>query len=142
MSAEPVVVDASVVVKWYVEEPDAEAARRLLQERPAFLAPDLLWCELASAFRAKVRRGSITSREALMLLGAALDAAVETVPTRELTMEAGHLALQLSHPIYDCMYLALAIREGIALATADRWLAAALHHHPALRRRVELITSA
>jgi predicted nucleic acid-binding protein len=33
---------------------------------------------------------------------------------------ASELALQLAHPLADCLYLALAERLGVALITADR----------------------
>ncbi len=44
------------------------------------------------------------------------------VPSAELVERACTLALGLDHPVYDCLYLALAEREGVALVTADRSL--------------------
>lgn len=136
------VVDASLVIKWYIEEPGAIAARRLLSEAAELWAPDLLWPEVANALWAKVRRGQMDGEEAARVLTAALDAAIETVPTRELALEAQQLALTLSHPVYDCMYLALAVRGKMLLATADRRLASAVRSVPALQRRVQLLESA
>ena len=40
------VIDASVIIKWFVEEVHAEAARRLQDDQYELLAPDLLWPEL------------------------------------------------------------------------------------------------
>jgi antitoxin FitA len=41
----PNVVDASVVIKWFVDEVHAEAARRLPEDQYELFAPDLLWLE-------------------------------------------------------------------------------------------------
>jgi predicted nucleic acid-binding protein len=41
------VVDASVVVKWFVPEVYSEAAKRLLSEANDYFAPDLLFAETA-----------------------------------------------------------------------------------------------
>lgn len=42
------------------------------------------------------------------------------------------LATRLDHPVYDCLYLALALDRGAALATADRRFAAAITRAGAL----------
>ena len=39
-------------------------------------------------------------------------------------MEALALACHLNHPVYDCLYLALARREAAAVLTADKRLMA------------------
>jgi predicted nucleic acid-binding protein len=49
-------------------------------------------------------------------------APVETVSLEALVSEATRLALQLSHPVYDCIYLALAAQRDLPLVTADRGL--------------------
>lgn len=43
-------------------------------------------------------------------------------PDRHLQVEALALACHLDHPVYDCLYLALARREASALLTADQRL--------------------
>ena len=42
------------------------------------------------------------------------------VPARELLLPALDISVELRHPIYDCLYLALADREGEMLVTDDR----------------------
>jgi predicted nucleic acid-binding protein len=44
----PLMVDASIVVKWLLPEPHSIPARRVLTERNDLLAPDLLWAELGN----------------------------------------------------------------------------------------------
>ena len=48
----------------------------------------------------------------------------DVVPNEQLLPEAIRLALANQHPVYDCLYLALAIERREPLATADRRLAA------------------
>ena len=45
------------------------------------------------------------------------------VPLRALQDQALDLALRSGHPVYDCFYVALAMREAVPLLTADRRLA-------------------
>ena len=51
------------------------------------------------------------------------DALVETASSKSLFTRAAVVSLDLEHPIYDCIYLALAERKGWPLATADQKLA-------------------
>jgi predicted nucleic acid-binding protein len=44
-----VVVDASVAIKWFIQEPDRTAARLLLEPDKRLLAPELLVAEVANA---------------------------------------------------------------------------------------------
>jgi len=69
---ETLVVDASVAVKWFLPEPDAEPAVALLRAGHRLIAPDLLWIEVASVLWKVVRRGSLTAGPAR---GATLPAA-------------------------------------------------------------------
>ena len=43
-------------------------------------------------------------------------------PDRHLQVEALALGCHLDHPVYDCLYLALARREAALLLTADQRL--------------------
>lgn len=45
------------------------------------------------------------------------------VPLQALQDQAHSLALRRDHSVYDCFYVALAMREGAPLLTADRRLA-------------------
>jgi predicted nucleic acid-binding protein len=117
------VVDASVVVKWFLPEPSQPAALRLLRHYQAesikLFAPALIILEVSSVFCKRVRRGEMSAtraKEAYRLLK--INAPV-LVDDRELMDEALKLALSSGQALYDCLYLALALRQGCEMITAD-----------------------
>jgi predicted nucleic acid-binding protein len=75
--------------------------------------------EAGNALWRRVGRGEITFDEALALLAGLDDIPVGYVDERGLVAPALALAEAMNHPIYDCIYLALALREDCGLATAD-----------------------
>jgi predicted nucleic acid-binding protein len=121
------VVDASVAIKWIVEEPDSGLARSLAPAR--LEAPDLLPIECANILWKKAAIGDLTRQEAAQRLGFLLHAPVTYTASRELLGLALDLALEWRHPVYDCLYAALAIRRNIPLVTADERLAGAARKH-------------
>ena len=111
------VIDASVAIKWVVEEPGT--AEALALRRHQLLSPDLLIPECANTLWKKVRRQEIGSNEAALAARLLQRADVELVPMRGLLEPATRLAIQLDHPAYDCVYLALAQASGCSFVTAD-----------------------
>ena len=112
------VVDASVAVKWVVQEEGSDQAVRLI-DGPRLIAPDLLVPECANILWKKARRGELTREEAMAAAGLLVRADVELVPTRALMASALRLALDLDHAAYDCTYLALALERDVRFVTAD-----------------------
>ena len=126
------IVDANVALKWFLpEEHDAEALALLGHD---LIAPELLWIEAANVLAAKVVSGRI-HRGLLDRAPGLLDLAIATrVQDHELISAAQALSVELRHPIYDCLYLALLDRHDAVLVTADGRLLRALGDHR-LRRR-------
>ena len=123
-AAPPVaVLDASVAVRWVVAEEGSEEAAALLQSDTSWIAPRLLLTEVASALRRKVAEGALAAAEAAQALDALLQAAAESViqlvEDEQIVVQALLLAISIEHRVPDCLYLALAEREGAAIATAD-----------------------
>jgi predicted nucleic acid-binding protein len=122
----PQVVDASVVIKWFVNEVHAEAARRLQEDQYQLFAPDLLWSECGNILWKKVRRGELTPDEARLIWGGLEQQPISTFPSRSLLDLALEIALDANRTVYDSCYLAAALLVGCQLVTADRKLFNAL----------------
>ncbi len=109
------IVDASVAVKWFLDEEGSDLAADLAHRD--LLAPELIYAEVANALWKKRARGELNAAvEPIDRLDTLLLAAVPIAP---LSLEAARLADDLRHPVYDCFYLALAVRENTVLVTAD-----------------------
>jgi predicted nucleic acid-binding protein len=114
------VVDASVGAKWVLPEIHADAARRLLSGDHFLLVPDLFFLEIANVLWKRVRSGQDTEENArAALLGFDL-ITLEVHSSRDLAVSALEIACREQRTAYDGVYLALAIREGIRLVTADQ----------------------
>ncbi|MBE7218500.1 MAG: type II toxin-antitoxin system VapC family toxin [Caulobacteraceae bacterium] len=114
-----VVVDASVAVKWVLEEPGSDEAEALIQEE--LIAPPLFETECANVLWKAWRRGELSAQEARTKLD---DILAGGVALRQPSLnEALSIATRLDHPVYDCAYVALALEGESAFATADRKLA-------------------
>lgn len=114
-----IVVDASVAVKWMVAEPGNDAARVLLDLPDPLIAPDWLMLEAASAFWRKVKSSELLEIHAMRHIDDLPEFFSRLFDSRELARSALSLGFRLRHPVYDCLYLALAQREGCRLVTAD-----------------------
>lgn len=115
------IIDASVAVHWIVETPLSDAA--LAYRGRQIEVPWLFFSEVGNALCKYVRAGMITEDMAASGLETLATPLVKVASDRELAPEALRLAVFLNHPIYDCLYLALAQRRGSALVTADTKLA-------------------
>jgi predicted nucleic acid-binding protein len=126
------VVDASVVIKWFVPEIHSEVARRWLGASHDYVAPDLLFAEAGNAVWKKVRRKELDPDEGRRLLEDLSQVAVEGVATRSLLRDALALALSAGITVYDAMYLTLAVRLETEVITGDDRFADKIAEHPLL----------
>ena len=114
----PAIVDASVAVKWFVEDVLSGQAVAAIN-RYDFFAPSLILAETANGLWKYARRGDMAvddCREAVCRL----PGFVRTTPDEDLVEDAMALSVSLDHPAYDCLYLALARRLSLPLLSADR----------------------
>jgi predicted nucleic acid-binding protein len=114
------VIDASVAIKWVIEENGTREALALRRHR--LFAPDLLVAECANVLWNKMRRSELSADEARFAARLLERADVELVPMRPLLESATALAIALDHPAYDYIYLALAEDLSCDLVTPDRRL--------------------
>jgi predicted nucleic acid-binding protein len=117
-------VDASVALKWYVEEPGTQAARRLFLSGEPLVAPELIIAEFCSAAWRFLQRQELTAKQYDELIAQIGPQFEDLAPMRPLSSRASTIARILNHPVYDCFYLALAEREDAPLVTADKRLLA------------------
>lgn len=113
------VIDASVAVKFFVQEVNTEAARRLLTIPDLLIAPDWLLIEAASTFWKKVKRSELLAVHAERHLSDLPLFFARLYPADDLVEGAFTWSLRLRHSVYDCLYLALALAEDTRVVTAD-----------------------
>jgi predicted nucleic acid-binding protein len=131
------VVDASVAVKWVVDEPGTGQALKLRGH--ALAAPDLLVAECANILWRKVRLGELSGPEASLAISLLVRADIELVPMRSMARRAVDLSVALDHPAYDCMYLALAEAIERPFVTADARLLRRAAAAATLGRSIDVI---
>jgi len=133
-----IVIDASVAVKWVLSEADSDAADALLDQD--LMAPSIWLAEAANVLWRKGRTGEITTEQANARLSELLQAPVASLPIEPDLEPALKLAMEIGHPVYDCIYLALALHHRTHVVTADRRFASAAST-PALAGSVRLLTA-
>lgn len=94
--------------------------------------------EAASAFSRKVRDSELLLVHAKRHLEELPNFFERLYPSQPLAEAALLLSYRLRHPIYDCLYLALAEREDTRLVTADQEFAA-VAYAKGFGARVELL---
>ena len=131
------VVDASIVVKWLVDENLSEEASGLLKSEATLIAPALVFAEVANAMWAMRRRGYIDVDDMTEAVHALQRAPIATpVSMNGLAAAAARLATDLDHPAYDCFYLALAIQTQYPMVTADARFLDKVRSHPYLAESI------
>jgi predicted nucleic acid-binding protein len=93
-----------------------------LRQKARLMAPDLIVAECANILWKKVQRKELSNDEALIAARLLQSAEIELVPSRALLESATRLAIELDHPAYDCLYLALAVENDCRFVTADERL--------------------
>lgn len=134
----PLIVDASVAVKWIVHEPFQDQALELVADND-IIVPDLLPAEVRNALVNRVRRRLSTAQAARTA-----EMAFRAIPliierSTDQLDQAFNLALTFEHPIYDCVYLALAMTRELRLVTADLRMFDLAQRIPELQARVRLL---
>lgn len=122
------VVDASVALRWLLEEPPGGSAGALedhLSGRQVLVAPELLRYEVGNVL---VNKSSLSFDDAADLFDHFLELEVQTYTLgaeehRESLLLAGRFGITA----YDASYLALSRALNVRLVTADKKLATRAH---------------
>ena len=120
----PVVIDASLAVKWPVEEDNSDKAHAVLQPWVAQditrIAPYLMPFEVANALHRRVLGGELSHADSTRMIAHLPESQFELHQPPGLHVRALRLASQLNQTAaYDAHYLALAESFGCELWTAD-----------------------
>src|SRR5689334_13694911 len=120
------VLDASVAMKWVLPEPDTPEAVRLRNDFRLglcdLIAPDVFVPEVAHGLTKAERRGIIPIGVAERRMLNVINCLPGLYPALPLSRRAIQIASRVRIAVYDCMYVALAEREGCELITADQKL--------------------
>jgi predicted nucleic acid-binding protein len=84
------------------------------------IAPELLVAECANILWKKVQRNELMHDEALLAARLLQGAEIELLPMRSLLESATQISIEIDHPAYDCLYLALAVEKKCKFVTADK----------------------
>ena len=134
-----IVADASILLKWFVEEEDRshalELRQRHLEGRDIIAAPELVFYEVANAF---VCRTQLPPSEIEENLNQLLAYRLEVASWLEL-LNVASIARKYSLTIYDASYAALAQALRCRLVTADERLLARLKGMPHVHHLREVV---
>ncbi len=124
------VLDSSVAFKWEVVEAFSDKAQRLRADFQAaiheLLAPDVFEIEIAHALTRAERQGRITVGQAGILWADVMSTPPVLQQSGPLVPRAIAISSAMRIGVYDCLYVALAEREGCEFVTADTKLLANL----------------
>jgi len=127
------VLDASVAAKWFLPssgETYATQATAILETFAAgklrLMVPDLFWPEISNVLWKAFRSGRISEKAADEALTSLTAQQIVTAPSMPLINSAFAIAAAFQRPVYDAIYVTLAVRANCPLVTADERLANAL----------------
>src|ERR1700692_2281515 len=103
--------------------PDALA----LRQKAKLIAPELLVAECTNILWKKVQRQELLKQEALIAARLLQGAEIELRPMRFLFQAATRMSIEIDHPAYDCLYVAVAVETKCSFVTADERFLRKLH---------------
>lgn len=125
------VLDASVSLAWFLDEPVPDLARRVrsaLENGARALVPSLWYLEVANGFAIGERRGLLNPSQSQRCLDDIQKPLADAIDSSA-NLVSGRLALSVARTFrltaYDAAYLEMARQEQIPLATLDKALMAA-----------------
>jgi predicted nucleic acid-binding protein len=126
-----IVVDSSVVIKWFIVEPLSTEARLVLngyqKGELELLAPDLLSAEVGNIIWKKYMFQGLAATDANQIIHEFRGLTFTLTSANDLLEEAYRLAVTYQRTVYDALYIALSLYEQCPLVTADEKLVNAVH---------------
>jgi predicted nucleic acid-binding protein len=131
------IVDANVIVKLFVDEPQSTLARELFSSSWTLWAPAHFLGEVGEVLLRRYRLGEVGDTQ-LGLALLALPRSVIAIPLGELVEQAFEIAITASASFYDALYVAATLVRDAFLITTDAKLRAAPSGSPWASRVVAL----
>lgn len=120
------VIDASVLIKFYIPEILSDRAQGLLdsvrQGEITLLAPDLVYSEAGNILWKKHRLEELTRSEVEEISDAIVLLPLRVEPSKGLLPLAVHVGMAYGITVYDAMYVTLSRIHETRMMTADRKL--------------------
>lgn len=130
----PAVLDCSVLLKWFFDEPGTPAALqirdRIVAREIEAWAPALVLAEFANIVWHKTERREVDEATARAHVEDFLQLPLLRMALEQLTLPALRLAHTWHISVYDACYMALAHHLRAPLITADRQLAKSIREGP------------
>ena len=121
------VINASVVLKWYLT--DEELGRKAIDSLGSYVsnelaihAPALLEYEVMNGLMIAQKRGRIKEEKILSAIEGFENLGINLRSLSHLYPRVIHFCRTYNRSVYDASYMALALDEGIPLITADKGL--------------------
>ncbi len=118
------VLDSSVIVKWFSQEEYTDKAliirEKFLKGNPSIIVPDIQIYEIANALRYNKTFQKTEVKNAVKSL---IDIGLPIfVPTKDIIEEAVEVSFEFDISFYDAYFVALARRLNLPMVTADEKL--------------------
>ncbi len=130
------VLDASVALKWAIppthetlSSESLDLLRQYVKGESDFLVPDIFWAEVGNVLWKGSRQGRWSKASAERIAFEMQARNFRTVPSHALLNGALKIAFAYDRPVYDCLYVALAVESGAQMITADERLANSVAAH-------------
>ena len=122
--AKTCVIDASVALKWYLDDEEfVDEARELLRDygdgKLIINVPDLFFVEIGNAFNVAVTRQRIEEEEAFEALREMLELDIAGIDCQEFLIQAWKFARLYKCSFYDSLYIAVSDSSGCDFYTGD-----------------------
>lgn len=125
------VIDACVAAKWYFPELWHEESRRYLSPNYFLMAPDFIKIEFANILNKTECNNEIDAHHADTFFHHFIQqTTIKFISTDMLIHKAYHIAREIDHPVYDCLYLSLAQHIDAVVVTADKKFYNRVHSSP------------
>lgn len=115
-----IVIDASVLIKWYVPEIHSLDAELLVGREFEIHAPELAIPEFGNILWKKCKLGELSAQESLKIADEMSKEDITFHPHASLLRTSLEQANATGQTVYDWTYMALALILGASFVTADR----------------------